>query len=103
MAGEVPKQLGKDSMVGLFGVGHSQEKRDPTITRTHEIDHKLLELRPMLAGVAVGYTDLFGVLLSFVIVATVQMKRGGIEVNALSLWERQSARRPWWRSRRRAR
>ena len=37
----------------------------------------------MLAGVAVGYTDLFGVLLSFVIVATVQMKRGGIEVNAL--------------------
>lgn len=37
----------------------------------------------MLAGVAVGYTDLFGLLLSFVIVATVQMKRGGIEVNAL--------------------
>jgi hypothetical protein len=36
----------------------------------------------MLAGVAVGYADLFG-LLSFVVVATVQMKRGGIEVNAL--------------------
>ena len=37
----------------------------------------------MLAGVAVGYADLFGLLLSFVVVATVQMKRGGIEVNAL--------------------
>ena len=48
---EVAKELGKERVVGLVGVGDWQEKGDGTMRGTDEMEDKLLEVRGMLGGV----------------------------------------------------